>query len=406
MTLRNGRATRLCPEAEQALDALIESGWDLSRVPDEYRACAETLIESFGHACDESPEAAPELVEATIRKLISEPIGEASLSDASADALDMWSLSGYRSSHVPKGLRDQAERHEAFAELISRSVSQSEVSVDESLVESTLGRILDYEAIAEPRSFGFPIKLRLTDIASVAAVILVGLSVTLPVLSTFRFESMRKLNEANFAVASVAFGSYANDNDGRLPVYTPSEQILNQSAGVLRRWWLVGSDPLQSNSANLYTLAREGYTSLESLASPGNKNAVAKPASNDAVDWGGFDEVSYSFRVLQGSESDDRWAKRGLVILTDRSPVILKAYQGLPIDPFENSPNHDGRGQHILNGDGSVDWLTSPWLPHNDQIYLPRFIERLVNPDVRRTGMMPLQGIERPGSYTDAFVGP
>ena len=406
MTLRKGRATRLCPEAEQALDALIESGWDLSRVPEQYRASAEALIDNFGHACEESPEAAPELVEATIRKLITEPMGEASLSDASADALDMWSLSGYRASSVPKALREQADRHEAFAELISRSVSDSEIDAPDALVESTLCKILDYEALAEPRSFSFPIKLRLTDIVSVAAVLIVGLSVALPVLSTFRFESMRKLNEANFAVASVGFGSYANDNDGQLPVYTPSQQILTQSAGLHRLWWLVGRDPLQSNSANLYTLAREGYTSLETLASPGNKNAVDEPASDDAVDWAGFDEVSYSFRVLQASRGEDRWAKRGLVILTDRSPVILKAYQGLPIDPFENSPNHDGRGQHVLNGDGSVDWLTSPWLAHNDQIYLPRFMERLVNPGVRRTGMMPLRGTERPSSYTDAFVGP
>ena len=52
MTLRNGRATRLCPEAEKALDALIESGWDLSRVPDEYRQSAEALIDNFGHACE------------------------------------------------------------------------------------------------------------------------------------------------------------------------------------------------------------------------------------------------------------------------------------------------------------------------------------------------------------------
>ena len=105
MTLRNGRATRLCPQAEAALDALVESGWDLSRVPDEYRASAEALVESFGHACTQSPEAAPELVEATIRKLLSEPMSEASLSDASADALDMWSLSGYHTSSVPRSLR-------------------------------------------------------------------------------------------------------------------------------------------------------------------------------------------------------------------------------------------------------------------------------------------------------------
>ena len=406
MTKRHINPTQLCPEAEAALDALIESGWDLGRVPEQYRKCAEDLIENFGHACEVAPEAAPELIEATIRKLISEPVAEAALSDASADALDMWSLAGYSAGGVPRGLREQAEKHEAFARLISSSVESSELDASDSLIESTLDKISDYVSLDEPRAGVFPIRLRLTDIASVAALLFIGLSVALPVLSTFRFESMRKLNEANFAVASVAFGSYASDNEGRLPVYTPSDQILNQTAGILRRWWLVGRDPMQSNSANLYTLARMGYSSLESLASPGNANAVMTPQSENAVDWGHFRDVSYSYRVIQGSEADDRWARKGLVILTDRSPVTIKAYQRLPIDPFENSPNHNGRGQHVLNGDGSVDWLTTPWLPHNDQIYLPRFLERLVNPGVRKTGMMPLQGTERPESYTDAFVGP
>ncbi len=406
MTQRTGHPTKLCPEAEAALDALIESGWTLNRVPTEYRKCAQDLIENFGSACDVTPEAAPELIEATIRKLLSEPLAEAALSDESADALDMWSLSGYSASGVPRGLRDHAQRHEAFARLITSSIQRDELEASDALVDRTLGMIGDYVSLEEPRGFVFPIRLRPADLASIAAILIVGISVVLPVLSTFRFESMRKHNEANFAVASVALGSYASDNEGRLPVYTPSDEIINQSAGTLRRWWLVGRDPLQSNSANLYTLARLGYTSLESLASPGNVHAVSEPQSEDAVDWSEFNDVSYSYRVIQGAEDEDRWAKRGLVILTDRSPVTIKAYQRLPIDPFENSPNHDGRGQHVLNGDGSVDWLTSPWLPHNDQIYLPRFMERLVNPGVRKTGMMPLQGIERPGSYSDAFVGP
>ncbi len=81
MTQRIGNPTKLCPEAEAALDALIESGWTLSRVPAEYRKCAEDLIENFGHACDVTPEAAPELIEATIRKLMSEPPAEAALRD-------------------------------------------------------------------------------------------------------------------------------------------------------------------------------------------------------------------------------------------------------------------------------------------------------------------------------------
>lgn len=401
----SGFPSKLCPEAAAALDALIESGWDVSRVPPEYRLAASQLIEHFEHASGTTT-AAPKLVESTIRKLLSQPAPEASLGDASADALDLWSTSGYSAGSVPRGLREQAEIHEFISDLVTLSVTGYEIDATDELAERTLDRIAEHEALAEPRGFGLTLRLRLSDIASVAAVLLIGLSVTMPVLANFRRESMRQLNQSNFAVASVAFGSYASDHGGQLPVYTPTDQILSQSAGVIRQWWMVGRDPTQSNSANLFTLSRMGYTSLESLASPGNKAATLTPRTANAVDWGSFDEVSYSYRVIQGQEQDDRWAKRGLIVLTDRSPVTIKAYQGLPIDPYENSPNHGGRGQHVLNGDGSVDWLTSPWLPHNDQIFLPRFLERLVNPGVRRSGMLPLRGVERPDSYTDAFVGP
>lgn len=406
MTPRRDISAKLCPEAGAALDALIDSGWELDRVPAEYREAARHLMEHFDHACDDAPDGASRLVEATIRRLLTQPASEATLSNASADALDMWSMSGYRLSAVPRSHREQAERHESIAETVAHFVEHTEADASEALIESTLERIADFVEIERPRSFGFTFRPRLSDIVSVAAVLLVGVSVTMPVLSSFRYESMRKQNESNFAVASVAFGSYASDHEGRLPVYSVTDALVAQSAGTARQWWLVGRDPSQSNSANLYTLSRMGYASLESLASPGNEHAKLTRDDRDAVDWDTFDEVSYSYRVIQGAEDDDRWARRGLIVLTDRSPVTVKAYQGLPIDPFENSPNHGGRGQHVLNGDGSVDWLTSPWLPHNDQIFLPRFMERLVNPGVRRTGMIPLRGVERPDSYKDAFVGP
>lgn len=406
MTPSFGPRMKLCPEAEAALDALINSGWDPERVPESYRACARELVAHFGLACEEAPVAPSELIEATIRRLVSHPVAEASLSDASADALDLWSMSGYRAGSVPKSLRAQAERHESMSILISRAVDAEEADASEALVESTIGRIAEVAEVAEPRGFVLHVRARLSDIVSVAAVLLIGVSVVLPVLSSFRFESMRKRNEANFAVASVAFGSYASDFEGRLPVYTPSQEFIGHAPGGRRLWWMVGLDPLQSNSANLYTLARLGYASLDSLASPGNANAVRSSQAPGAVDWGSLDQVSYSLRILQGTESDDRWAKRALVVLADRSPVIRKAYQRQPIDPFENSPNHNGRGQHILLGDGSVDWLATPWMMYSDQIYLPRFVERLVHPDVRGAGMVPLRGSERPESSADAFVGP
>ncbi|RNC81567.1 MAG: hypothetical protein ED559_07190 [Phycisphaera sp.] len=405
MTVQPGGA-RLCQQAEEALDALIDSGWNLEQVTKEHRPCAEKLLHLLDSACTLEDRKDRSKLESLIKSIMDRIPTEPVLVDDSADALDVWSQSGYQTNSVPRSLREQAEAHENFARLISMSVSQGDIQASDRLIDDTIQGIMDYAEASQPRDFGFKLRIRMTDLASLAALLLIAVSVSMPLLSTMRYESMRRHNESNFAAASVAFGTYATDHEDRLPVYTPSGELANKAMGQNLHWWMVGIDPNQSNSANLYTLTRLGYTPLHTLASPGNKHAVSEPTSKDAVDWDSFEQVSYSFRVERPDTPKSLWASRGRVVLTDRSPVTLKAYQRLPIDPYENSPNHDGRGQHALHGDGSVEWLTTPWLDRRDHVFLPDFVERLINPDVKRSGMIPLQGKERPGSTVDAFVGP
>ena len=42
-----------------------------------------------------------------------------------------------------------------------------------------------------------------------------------------------------------------------------------------------------------------------------------------------------------------RTERRYLVQTYDRSPVVLRASRGEPIDPFANAPNHGGTGQQL-----------------------------------------------------------
>lgn len=406
MTRGDALQPRLCEHATEAIDALVQGNWRLEAVPLEYRDCAEKLLAMLGQACSSDELAESDVAERTLRTLLSHASVEPELAEVDADALDAWTLKGFRSSSVPGSLRERAHRHELLAGLISRSIKASPIVESDDLVERTIAEVEKYEHWVEPRDWRMSLRFRMIDAAAVAALLLLVVSVAMPVISSIRYEARRRANSANFAVASVGFGAYASDHDEQLPVYTPSDELVSMIPAEQRRWWLVGRDPLQSNSANLYTLARLGYTTLESLASPGNKHAITRPPSRDAVDWGHFEEVSYSYRVDTGAGEPEKWARRGLVILTDRSPVTIKAHNNQPIDPYENSPNHEGRGQHVLYGDGSVDWLSSPWLDRNDHIYLPRFIERLINSGVRRSGMMPIRGLERPDSIVDTFVGP
>jgi hypothetical protein len=406
LTKPNLHNTQLCEEAEQAFDALVEAGWVIERVPTEYRACAQRLVSMLNFACDTNEETDTVRLESLLRDVLEAVPSETKLDEDAADALDMWSQSGYKASAVPRSLRDQAEAHEEFARLVSLSVDTHDVHASDALVDKTITAILDRQVVEAPRDFGFNLKFRMTDLASIAALLLIGVSVVMPVISSMQHESIRKHNELNFAVSSVGFGAYAMDHEGSLPVYTPSGELAASVLNPTLRWWMVGLDPTQSNSANLFTLARQGYSSLDALTSPGNRNAYTKEVPEDAVDWQSFEQVSYSFRVDRQGTSGSNWASRGKVVMTDRSPVTLKAYKRLPIDPYENSPNHAGRGQNILNGDGSVEWINTPWLARNDHVFLPEFIELLITPGVEKSGMMPLRGLERPRSSVDAFVGP
>jgi len=199
------------------------------------------------------------------------------------------------------------------------------------------------------------------------------------------------------AVAS-ALGGYSLDQDGMLPMAT-----AGFGGGT---WWNVGRGPKHSNSANLYTLPREKYLDLAYLACPGNPNAPTRATSSEATDWGNLKEISYSYRVMARPEKALWGSPANLVIVSDRSPVILRAVRHQKIYPFESSPNHRQRGQYVLRADGSSQWLTSPVLPSGDNIWLPKPIEILINMAAKRAGIAPLKGTEAPAGRQDSFVGP
>jgi hypothetical protein len=124
------------------------------------------------------------------------------------------------------------------------------------------------------------------------------------------------------------------------------------------------------------------------------------------MDWGRIEEVSYSYQNLFAAERPSWSASQRTIVLIDRSPVILKAYMGRPIDPIENSPNHGGRGQAALFNDGSLEWLRSPVLENGDNIWLPRQVELAIRRLTHPRSADPLQGTESPDGTDDVFVGP
>eukprot|EP01025_Chloroclados_australasicus_P052924 TRINITY_DN61896_c0_g1_i1.p4 TRINITY_DN61896_c0_g1~~TRINITY_DN61896_c0_g1_i1.p4 ORF type:complete len:101 (+),score=21.64 TRINITY_DN61896_c0_g1_i1:58-360(+) len=92
-----------------------------------------------------------------------------------------------------------------------------------------------------------------------------------------------------------------------MAAYAGNYGALPQASASLagNPWWEVGENPAHSNSANLFTLARDRFVELAQLASPTNPQAPTSVTGEDATDWGSLDEVSYSYLNMFGRGGRD-----------------------------------------------------------------------------------------------------
>jgi len=325
-------------------------------------------------------------------------VEDAQLSQADQFALDQYVENGYAVGGVEQELRNRAARCDQIANAITSTAAES--SPD--LVSRTLVKIQNHidqdEAamnFASPARGGF--SLRWSDLISVAATLLLVASVTLPIMSGLRSNAQKTQCFGNMQAAANAFGLYTGSNRDMLPMAT---------AGLGPTWMDVGSTPDRSNSSNLYTLIRTKLADLNDLACPSNPNAATGDADPNAWDWRSLKEISYSYRIMPpgGMRASSPSQPVRVVLLADRSPVILRVVNHSPVIPEENSPNHKGSGQHMLMLDGASIWAGSPVINDHDNIWLPRPIEKIISHERTRLGI--IQGSEMPDGPTDAFVGP
>lgn len=377
---------RLCDDDAAALDALIDAGHDPAAIADPALAArAKRIADLLALAGAQAPIGDRALVDVTFLRAAREPLG---------------------------GARP-ADEHPGLAALLTAGPA-SDAPSRERLVGRTLAAI-DRALDAEAEHLRFEARrarvasISIRDIVSVAAMLLIAASVVWPVLTHVRESGRRLACNANLGATSTALSAYAHDHQNSPPM------VAGFSGGT--PWWNVGSTPRHSNSANLYTLSREGYVSLAALACPGNASAPTVAARPDQRDWRSIEEVSYSYQIVRAGAAW-RWGDGKGVVMTDRSPVILRAIRAEPIDPWANSPNHRGRGQHVMMADGSVGWLSTPEIglgeqrwnaagsAHGDNIWLPRQVERAIDRMTGRRRIDPIKGTELPESSDDAFVGP
>jgi hypothetical protein len=413
----------LSPEDQAALDALVDAEFDLAAVPPPLNPAAARLAAVMGllgsapaQADDPARQAAlaEGLVDATLarvrladaRAAQGDHAIEPALSDNDHDALEALISAGYDSDQVTHVLRRRARRHEDLLNLLNPAAA--EWRGDGRLVTRTLDHVQS-SIDSEQQRLALPMaehaaptgrRFRLADLVTVAALLLIGGAAVGPMVGAWREQARRLACQSGLQAAGIGFASYAGDFNDALPMASPS------IAG--NPWWVVGR-PDQSNSANLFTLARTGYTGLPELACAGNADACRDREAAKSMDWGHLNEVSYSFQNLFGRE---RPTLGGMgtgtagVLMVDASPVVRRAVKRLWINPLANSTNHGERGQNALMTDGRVQWLTSPVLKGGENIWLPHYIEQAIAKRPKPTQADPINGTETPQGSDDVFVGP
>ncbi len=375
----------------------------------------------------------PALVDVTLANILASRMEAAdhnlpTLSGDDVEALDAYMNAGRQVSRVATSLRQRANVVDAMAGLVSRTpVPHADAT---HLIDRTMQAVLDERTFSPiPIERGrIGTSFRLADVASIAAVLVLGVSALLPVLSSWSTRREKTNCVANLGGIAGALGEYSNDYAGSMPVASAS------IAGD--RWWDVGQDPSRSNSANLFTLRKQGYAPLDEFACAGNPHAV-RALPQDASDWQNLDQVSYSYYVMFSNQRPG-WRPVGpirsaegflqpstTVVLSDASPVIRRALRGEPIFIGENSPNHAGSGQWAVHADGSAAWMQSPMNGH-DNIWLPANLEEAIRDIVGQINegqdigavdyltreaaaakrAVRFEGNEAPGSAEDSFVGP
>ncbi len=227
---------------------------------------------------------------------------------------------------------------------------------------------------------------RWREVVAVAAMLLIGVSLLLPMLKQSHQAAEQYRCRNNLAAAGTAFGSYANDNRSQLPA-------LRTHAG--QAWWHVNQfnddGTPRSNSAHVFLLIRSGYAKPEALHCPSNSKILRLTA--DLRDFPDYDHISYSY---QNMFTERRPTLHGptIAVLTDKNPLFQPGTYRRDLPATKLSDNHaDLGGQNVLLTNRQVIWNPSPVLSNGDNLWQIR-------------GRTDYEGNETPAEWFDSFLVP
>ena len=195
-----------------------------------------------------------------------------------------------------------------------------------------------------------------------------------------------------------AMTQYAADHDGQLPA-------VAMASG--QPWSKVGYQGQEncSNTRHLWLLVKNGYLNPQAFVCPSEKKNRVNLTEDQIAALNDFPDrknVTYSLRLICDQPVTFDLIKSKVLIsdlnpLFEKLPADFNVPLNIKLDPkllTRNSPNHRGKGQNVLFGDGSVHFMPTRKIGlENDDIFTLR------NTEV-------YQGIETPACANDAFLAP
>ena len=323
-----------------------------------------------------------------------------SLADQPSLKLAQWQASATQG--VPEDTSAEKERIKKISQVVGLLSCCDAQAAPNNLMQRTLERVEEarqrqrfnqqVQALSGGGSGG---RFRWTELLTVAAIMLIGASLLLPVLNRMRSDARQVACANNLSVAGAAIGRYGADHGLTLP------------RGKVRSgtvWWNVGQPNrpeglVQSNSAHLYILVRKHYLHSDSLRCPDNPWATDR-LDDTMFDWPNAKAVSYSYQNQYTPKATRIDQVSEMAILADKNPMFVSRSdnaQGLTyradLAPTTSSVFHQGHGQNLLTTSGRVMWQTKPIGPNGDNIWLIR-------------GVSSYRGVETPQDADDSFLVP
>jgi len=239
----------------------------------------------------------------------------------------------------------------------------------------------------------------LSKIAAAAAVFMLILGVLVPALGFARQKYRKQRCQTQMGSIFQGLSNYISDHDGQSPA-------VATTAGA--PWWWVGDQGKEnhSNTRHIYLLPKGGYVEeLSNFVCPGCKGEKPLKLNDSQIkrlkDFPSRRYVTYSFQIRCHRTGSGKLLCRK-VLMADWNPV----FEQLPEDFSRqlqlqlnrklltlNSINHNRRGQNVLFGDGSVEFLKTRFISISDDIFT------LQDTDI-------YQGCEVPSCETDSFLAP